>query len=140
MRDYYEQRSGHPPDFEVNYRFYTPEELGRRTGPPFQHYRCDWSYDGDDVVRTGIYIIWPEFLAEDGAVIPEGIPVPVSGRASMWIVSHAMRLTVHRARLKEGVKGFFMEGGRRVAEAVVTRIVGLHTNTDARRSETTASS
>src|SRR2546425_515358 len=131
----YEDGSGHPPDFEVSYRFYTHAEGGRHSGPPFQHYRCDWSYEGDDISRTGIYMIFPEFVSEEGGIVPEGIPVPVSGRATMWIVSHEMRLRVHRVRLKDGVEGFFMEGQLRVAEAVVTRILGLRTNSDARHQE-----
>lgn len=125
----YGQGSGHPPDFEVSYRFFTPEESGRRTGAPFQHYRCDWSYEGDDISQ-GIYTIWPEFLSEAGAVLPEGTPVPLSGRVTMWIASSDMRRQVHRDRLKPGVKGFFVEGPRRVAEAIVTRIIGLSANSD----------
>jgi hypothetical protein len=124
--------AGRQPDFEVRYRFLTSEEGGRCTGPPFQHYRSDWSYDGDDPSK-GIYMIYPKFLAEDGSVFPEGVPVPVSGIATMWILSHDMRLQVHRERILEGVRGYFMEGARRVAEATVTRVIGLHTNTDPQR-------
>ena len=124
--------AGWQADFEVRYRFLTSEEGGRRTGPPFQHYRCDWSYEGDDPSK-GIYMIYPEFVAEDGSLIPEGVPVPVSGIATMWILSHDMRVQVHRERVCEGIRGYFMEGARRVAEAVVSRVVGLHTNTDAQR-------
>ena len=124
--------AGRQADFEVRYRFLTSGEGGRRTGPPFQHYRCDWSYEGDDPSK-GIYSIYPEFLAQDGLLIPEGVPVPISGIATMWILSHDMRVQVHRARIREGITGYFMEGARRVAEAVVTRVVGLHTNTDAQR-------
>lgn len=132
----YAERTGHPPDFEVRYLFLTLEQDGRRTGPPFQHYRCDWSYEGDDISK-GIYMIWPEFLAEDGSVLPDGVAVPTSGIATMWILSHDLRLDVHRARIREGVKGCFMEGARRVAEAVVTRVLGLHTNTDAKDNKAT---
>jgi len=126
----YAKKTGHLSDFEVRYRFLTSEEGGRRTGPPFQHYRCDWSYDGDDVSK-GIFMIWPEFLADDSSPLPEDTIVPASGLATMWIVSDDMRGQVHRAKLHEGVKGYFMEGARIIAEAVVTRILGLHTNSDA---------
>ena len=73
-------------------------------------------------------MIWPEFLAEDGNVLPDGLPVPWTGKASMWILIREMRSELHRMRIKEGVRGYFMEGSRRVAEAVVTRIIGLHSN------------
>jgi hypothetical protein len=124
----YEERTGHPADFEVRYRILTAEIGGRCTGPPHQNYRCDWAYDGDDISKTGLYMIYPQFLAEDGSVFPEGRPVPVSGLATMWILSHQMRVEVHRERVRVGVRGYMMEGPRRVAEAVVTRVVGLHTN------------
>ena len=78
-------------------------------------------------------MIWPEFLNEDMSVFPEAISVPESGVASMWILSHDLRLQVHRTRIREGVKGYFMEGRRRVAEAVITRILGLHENADKSR-------
>jgi hypothetical protein len=77
-------------------------------------------------------MIYPEFLAADGSVFPEGIPVLVSGMATMWILSHELRVQVHRERIHEGVTGYFMEGSRRVAEAVVTRVIGLLSNNDAR--------
>jgi hypothetical protein len=124
----YAESTGHWADFEVRYRFLTTEGGGRRTGTPFQHYRCDWSYEGDDP-SLGIYMIYPEFMAEDGSVMPESVPVPASGIATMWILSHDLRVQVHRARIRQGVRGYFMEGARRVAEAVVTRVLGLHTNT-----------
>jgi hypothetical protein len=113
------------PDFEVRYRFYSATEGGRKTGPPFQHYRCDWAYDGDDISITGIYMIYPEFVAADGSVLPEDVPVPVSGTATMWILSPELQSGIHARRVKEGVRGFFMEGGHRVAEATVTRIIGV---------------
>ena len=124
----YEDRSGHPPDFEVSYSFYSEAEGGRRTGPPMQHYRCDWAYDGDDVSETGIYMIWPEFLFPNGEVVPEGETLDASGKATMWIAVPKMRAEVHRERISIGVRGFFMEGSKRVAKAVVTRVIGLHSN------------
>lgn len=122
----FEERTGHPAGFEVRYRFLTPEEGGRRTGQLHQGYRCDWAYD--DISETGLYMIYPQFLAEDGSVFPEGRPVPVSGIATMWILSHEMRVQVHRQRIRPGVKGYMMEGPRRIAGAIVTRVVGLRTN------------
>ena len=128
----YAEIRGHPPDFEVRYRFFTREEGGRISGPPWQHYRCDWAYADDDISAAGIYMIHPEFTAEDGSILPEGIPVPWSGTATMWILVPEMRAEIHRSRIAEGVRGYFMEGSHRVAEAVVTRVIGLHTNPNER--------
>ena len=126
----YAEARRHPADFEVRYRFLTAAEGGRQTGPPWQHYRCDWAYDGDDISQTGIYMIHPEFLSEDCSVYPEGAPVPWTGSATMWILFPEMRAEIHRARICEAVRGYFMEGSRRVAEAAVTRVIGLHSNPD----------
>jgi hypothetical protein len=45
----------------------------------------------------------------------------------MWIVIPKMR-QFHRDKIKVGLKGFFMEGSRRVAECEVIEILGLLTN------------
>lgn len=46
----------------------------------------------------------------------------------MWVLAPEMRAWVHQHRIREGVQGFFVEGSRRVAEAVVTRVLALHSN------------
>lgn len=124
----YAELRGHPADFEVRYRFLAAEEGGRFTGPPRQPYRCDWAYDGDDISQAGVFMIHPEFLSPDGSVLPQGSPVGSIGLATMWILDPAMRAGIHRQRIRSSVRGFFMEGSRRVAEAEVTRVIGLHTN------------
>ena len=73
-------------------------------------------------------MIHPEFLAGDGSVYPEGVPVPSSGLATMWILNPESREQILRARICEGVRGYFMEASRRVAEATVTRVMGLNSN------------
>jgi hypothetical protein len=127
----YAELRGHPADFEVRSRILTAEEGGRITGPPWQHCRCDWAYEGDDISQAEIFMIHPEFMLPDGSVFPEGSPVAMTGLATMWILIPEMRAEIHRQRIRLGVRGFFMEGSRRVAEAEVTRIIGLHTNPDA---------
>ena len=71
------------PDFRIRYRFLSAEEGGRKTGPPWQGYRCDWCYDGDDPVNDGVYMIWPMFEDSAGRPVPDGIPVSVAGTARM---------------------------------------------------------
>jgi hypothetical protein len=124
----YAEKDKRLPDFEVSYRFLTEAEGGRKTGPPFQHYRCDWSYEGDDISKAGIFMIWPEFLDSEGRILSDEVRVPESGKATMWIIVPKMIEQVHGSRIKVGTKGFFMEGPRRIAEVVVTRVIGLHTN------------
>jgi hypothetical protein len=85
-------------------------------------------YEGDDPAEDGIYMIWPEFEDEQGHVLlDQERHVPSTGTARMWIASPKTRI-IHCSRMKPGTKGYFMEGQRRVAEAEIIEIVGLHTN------------
>lgn len=110
-------------DFEVEYRFYRPDE-GGRTVTPAQGYRSDWSYEGDKIGKTGIYMIWPIFLTESGDLVEWDQRVSDSGKALMHIVVDEA-LPIHAARIKPGVRGYFMEGPNRVAEATVTKVLAL---------------
>ena len=72
-----------------------------------------------------IFMIWPEFLDDQGKVITtKESRVPSSGKAQMWIVNQEMT-KYHQGRIYIGLEGFFMEGGTRVAQCQVTEIVGL---------------
>jgi hypothetical protein len=112
-------------DFEVRYRFFSPEEGGRKTGPAHQFYRSDWLYDGDDVFRDGIYAIYPIFLDDAGNIVDPDIKVAVEGTAQMFILNDELRSTLHVKRIKPGVRGYFMEGPHRVAEAIVTKLLAI---------------
>ena len=120
---------GHGPDFLVRYRLYGTAEGGRKK--TFQHLRCDWNYDGDDLARDGISMIHPEFLAEDGSVLPPDLEVPLCGIATMWILVPQVRAEVHRERIHAGVRGFFMEGSRKIGEATILQVLDLHKNPSA---------
>ena len=122
-----EQKAGYESvrqDFEVKYRFLKPEEGGRRSGLPYQNYRSDWLYEGDDI-SDGIYMIWPIFLDGNGNFIDAESQVPMEGTAQMYIVNEELRKSFHAKRLRPGVRGYFMEGPNRVAEAVVTRLLAI---------------
>jgi len=114
--------SGRGADFEVRYRFLTPAEGGSRS-PPRQHIRWDFLYEGDDPQRDGLFMIWPEFLDDEGNPRPEG-EVPPEGLAHMFILMPEMRPT-HRRRITVGTRGFMVEGPKKVAECQVTRLLGL---------------
>jgi hypothetical protein len=114
-----------PPDFVVNYRFLTAIEGGRISGPPSQGYRSDFWYEVEDQELNQLFQIWPEFLDDQRKVITSKMnSVPSSGKAQLWIINHNM-IEFQRRRIFKGLKGFFMEGGNRVAECQVTDIVGL---------------
>jgi translation elongation factor EF-Tu-like GTPase len=114
-------------DFEATVRIYSETEGGRRT-PAFNSIRWDFAYAEENPPGT-LYMIWPDFFTAGGQSLPTDQPLPVSVELSarMLVLMDEMRAEVHRARLAPGVRFFCHEGGRRVAEGVVTRITGLFT-------------
>lgn len=121
----YEKRRNRTHDFEVSYRFLDVSEGGRKTGMPFQGYRSDFLYEGDDPVKDGIWVIWPEFEDERrNVMLEEAVPVPQKGTARMWILSDDMR-SHHIQNIKVGAKGYFVEGPKVVAECTVTKVNAL---------------
>ncbi|HEY1186460.1 MAG TPA: hypothetical protein VGE74_02335 [Gemmata sp.] len=116
-----------PDDFEAAIRLYGPEEGGRRT-PAFNGIRWDFAYADDGPTPPSLYMIWPDFFAADGQSLAtdHGLPVGVELSARMTVVIDEMRAEVHRGRIAPGARFYCHEGGRRVAEGVVTRITGLH--------------
>lgn len=124
----YDTKFKHNPDFRVSYRFYPESEGGRKT-IPYQGYRSDFWYDIPEHHNSGqIFMIWPEFEDEDGNVIKNNdVRVQTNGTASMWILMPEMR-SYHKTKIKTGLKGYFMEGSRRVAECVIIEILDLHKN------------
>ncbi len=108
-------------DFEVSYRFFSPEEGGRSI-PASQGYRSDWSYEGDDIQK--LYMIWPIFLDEKADIIEPDECVPSEGVAQMFILNDEFR-AFHAVRLEPGTRGYFMEGPHRVAEATVIKLLAI---------------
>lgn len=128
MHQPYNIKLGFQSDFKVRYRFFKESEGGRKS-LPCQGYRSDfWYFHKEQPNPNSIYMIWPEFEDENGIVIiqPDD-PVQREGIARMWIVAPQMRL-FHRDKINIGLKGYFMEGSRRVAECEVIELVGLATN------------
>jgi len=122
-----QDKFNHPEDFRVRYRFYTAEEGGRKTLPiGAGNYRSDFWYLHPDNTEDRIYMIHPEFEDPLGYLLGD-VEVAIQGTARMWILIEGYR-PYHRKRIKVGTKGFFMEGGRRVAECEVIALVGLETN------------
>lgn len=114
-------------DFEAEIRIFRNNEGGRRL-PPFNGIRWDFAYAGDDIQETGLFMIHPDFMDDDGDSFPTDRPLQVDCtlRARMIVVSDEMREKVHRKRIAEGVRFYCHEGSRRVAEGIVTKITGLN--------------
>lgn len=115
-----------PNDFEVRYRFYSEAEGGRKAQQFFQGYRCDWVYaDFEASEPRQAWMIWPIFVDESGQFVPENAPVDFEGIPRMMIVDEELRQNIHKDRIRLSVKGFFVEGGKKVAEATVIHVVDL---------------
>lgn len=113
-------------DFEAAVRILGPQEGGRRT-PPANGVRWDFAY-ADDPPGASLYMIWPDFLDDQGGSRPSDTPLPVGVEltARFFILNDDLRRDVHRARLREGVRFYCHEGSRRTAEGRVIRVIGLH--------------
>ena len=125
-------------DFEATIRIYSVAEGGRRT-PVYNGIRWDFAYAEENPPDT-LYMIWPDFFAAGGRNLPTDQPLPVSVELStrMGVVMDEMRAGLHRDRIAPGVRFFCHEGGRRVAEGVVTRITGLFSPRPSQDAETGA--
>ena len=117
----------HPPDFLVEYRIFNPEEGGRESGPPSQGIRWDFWYEHKDHTMKGIFMIWPEFIDDNGKVILyKDKRVPLQGIANMWIINEKLR-KYHQDRITVGTVGYCMEAINRTAICKVIKVVGLMT-------------
>jgi len=121
----YQEANRRPPDFKVHYRF-IPYAEGGRVQVPYQGYRSDLHYEGEDITKSGIYMIWPEFLNPDGSVmLEEETLVAAEGDAYMWILLYDRMKDFHRHQATVGRKCWFMEGSKKVAEAIIIEQIGL---------------
>lgn len=110
------------PDFTVRYRYLGPAE-GIRPPSLQQYTRLEFLYDGDDPQRDGCWIIWPEFLDQDGKPLPKG-PVPNEGTAHMFILNADLR-PMHRDRIRVGTKGYMVYGTIKASGCEVIEILAL---------------
>lgn len=121
----YQEKNNRLPDFLVEYRFFTPEESGRKK-TPYQGYRSDLHYEGENLNEQGVYCIWPEFLDDSGSVIlAENAIIPAQGKAYMWILFFDEMWKYHAKNAIPGRKCWFMEGSRKVAEVVIIEQIAL---------------
>jgi translation elongation factor EF-Tu-like GTPase len=107
-------------DFEAEITILTENEGGRNI-PPSNGIRWDFRYaeDAEDEEYT-LFMIWPEFVSDDGLLIPRGVDLCGTYRARMYVVDDAMKEKIHNQRIKEGVKFYMVEGPRIVAKGIVT--------------------
>lgn len=118
--------------FLVKYKFYLVDEVGfGRVQLPYQHYRCDFGYaeEVDTYIQANtntsngfrLFMIYPEFLDENGLPILEKKSVNKEGVATMWILDENW-IPYHKRRITIGTKCYFMEGWRKVAECEIIEL------------------
>jgi hypothetical protein len=71
-------------------------------------------------------MIHPEFLELSGAALPIE-PLPMLGQANMFILNSELR-SFHRRYLRPGVRGYFVEGPRRVGVCEAVELIGIYKN------------
>ena len=126
-------------DFRVIYRF-LPLSKSQTMNPPRQGYYPNWVYAEDyseeEATRRHshlpTFMILPLFVDEDGLAYDKGEVLPLEGYADMRVLFDEMRAT-HRRRIKVGTAGYFVEGGRVVAEATVVDMLYLNHDKHERR-------
>jgi len=121
MHTNYSELQQRLPDFIVEYEIALCEEL--KNAKPHQGMRTDFLYESNEPQDDGIYMIWPEFLDQNGLIITDTSPaaVDLQGKANMWIVSDEMK-QYHYQRLKVGTKGYWVRGSYKVAKVTVIEI------------------
>lgn len=108
--------------FEAEITIFTESEGGRKS-PPLNGIRWDMAYEVDEP-QGKLYMVWPEFIDESGDAIDSGIPLKGTLKARMHILSEEM-VDLHAKRISVGTIFFSMEGIKKVAKGVVTRVTGL---------------
>jgi hypothetical protein len=114
----------HKDDFEAQIVILARTEGGRET-PPRNGIRWDLMYEEDDCGDPHLYIIWPEFINEDGDALPRDLPLSGTLQARMHILNDELAKSVHKGRVQVGTRFFMMEGAHKVARGTVSRVTGL---------------
>jgi hypothetical protein len=114
----YKQRFGRDMDFLVRYSRLPGSNL---LIPRFrQGMRFDFTYQDSPVGKN--YMIWPEFVFDDGKTIDDDVfIIPDSGVAGMWVVNSEM-MDFHKRKLKENNKGYFVIGNERIANTELIKL------------------
>ncbi len=96
----------HKHNFEAEIEIFPLSDSTRSTHP-FNGIHWDLRYAADDDLpgdqKFQIYMVWPEFLDDEGNSIPHGVPLEGTYRALMHIVVEEM-IDVHRQRMTVGTE------------------------------------
>lgn len=107
------------PDFQAKIKLLTKEEGGREM-LPFQGYRCNLAYDGEPINYQ--FSIWPEFLDEEKNPIPEKTFLEQHECYADFYIFARETVTIHKNKIKIGVKFNMMEGRMIVGKGIVTDV------------------
>ena len=110
------------PDFAAALQFRASADGGRKT-LPMQGYRCDLQYQDDP--ENQAWMIYPCFLDQSGRPFAEGVSVPAQVNAHFRIIDSHLRVAEHARRLQVGTRFFLVEGARRVADGIVTKLLAV---------------
>jgi translation elongation factor EF-Tu-like GTPase len=109
----------HSETFEAEITILTEAQGGRKS-PPHNGIRWDFKYV-EDSSNNVIYMIWPEFVDDQGDAIDRDLFLEGTLKARMHVVVEDM-LPFHLSRLSVGTRFYCVEGPHTVAHGVVTKI------------------
>ena len=110
-------------DFEARITILTEAQGGRKT-PPVNGIRWDFLYAQDDPA-DGIFMIWPDFCDADGTSFSTDTQLKGTLHARMHIARKEGIATHHQGKLQEGTEFYCVEGPKKVAKGVVTKLTGI---------------
>lgn len=111
------------PDFKAQLNVISQPATGRRFTLR-QGFKLDLMYEGD--VKQA-WMIHYALLDADENLLPEGTLCESEVKAYFRVVNPELRVTVHRQRIKIGTQFYVVAGRYKVAQGVVTEVLGLLT-------------
>lgn len=114
------------PDFAASLRAIPQPETVLRSSLR-QGIKFDLMYEGDE---SGAWMIYYALLDGERRLLPHGVVCQGEVKAYFRILNPELRATVHKQRVKPGIRFFVVVGSHKVAEGVVTEVLHLSDKSD----------
>ena len=115
-----------PHHFEAMIRILRLAESGRPAQLLFNSVRWDFAYT-ENQPPGKLYAIHLDFCDAhgDSLAADQSLPIGIEIPARIVVRFNEMDENLHRSRIREGVRFYCHERGKRIAEGRVTRVTGL---------------
>jgi hypothetical protein len=109
------------PDFAASLQAIPQPETDLRSSLR-QGIKLDLMYKGDE---SGAWMIYYALLDEERRLLSQGVVCHSEVKAYFRVLNPELRLTVHKQRVKPGIRFFVVVGSHKVAEGIVTEVLHL---------------